>query len=312
MYITCLFSATTKCIMDESPKSSGPPPIDFVTGRLGDDTPKHQAYAFCAQTTAQTSKLPMQKYMYRTSKWFNRITGYKSPQLHIFAGLTNPLEDHSPSGLPIAHIPRSHPPRKPPPCLSRISRRQMPLWLPLLLPDLPPGSPITRKWCAHAHIHAFSRKDHKKFKSCTPLGSGSSAVATAHESLANTAPLALTHDHCYYYCSLSALCSLYSLCYSLLLSLLLFPLLLSLLSLFSLPLSLLLPSLLLLLLPLLSLLRNLLLLYILLPLHPLLSLPPLLSLQSSSALSAAAAPSATLPAALSAAALASPQWNSLN
>ena len=217
MYITCLFSATTKCIMDESPKSSGPPPIDFVTGRLGDDTPKHQAHAFCATTTAQTSKLPTQKYMYRTSKWFNRITGYKSLKLHPSAGPTNPLECQYPTDLSTSHIPRSQPPGKPPPCLSRFSNRQTPHWLPLLLPDLPPGSTSTTKWYTHAYTHPFSRLSHKKFKSCTSLDSGLSAVAAAQECQAITAPVALTHEHCYLYYSTTLLSSatLYFLCYSL-------------------------------------------------------------------------------------------------
>ena len=50
-YVLLPFAA--RCVMSVSPRLIGPPQIDLVLGRLGDDTPKHQASSIrISQTTA--------------------------------------------------------------------------------------------------------------------------------------------------------------------------------------------------------------------------------------------------------------------
>ena len=41
----------TRCVMSVSPRLIGPPPIDLVLGRLGDDTPTHQASSLSTPRT---------------------------------------------------------------------------------------------------------------------------------------------------------------------------------------------------------------------------------------------------------------------
>ena len=165
--------------MDESPKSSGPPPIDFVISRPGDDTPTHQAYAFYALTAAQTSELPMQKYPSRISHSFNRITGRKTLQIAPLVVLTRPQNRHLQRDLPTVTILRSRTPWLHPLLFTQSLQRQPPPWPAFLLQGTNIGSPYTRKQVPRRSPHPIWRIDPWKFKLRTSLGSHLSAVVSA-------------------------------------------------------------------------------------------------------------------------------------
>ena len=104
--------------MSVSPRLIGPPPIDLVLGRLGDDTPKHQASSIrLSQTTAIIANF----INYRTN--MSRACNIHHTHFHYKTSLSPtlfslPLQSLKPTAAPVP--PTSLPGISLPPSLSHL------------------------------------------------------------------------------------------------------------------------------------------------------------------------------------------------
>ena len=165
--------------MDQSPKSSGPPPIDFVYRRPGDDTPKHQTSYRFALSRATPSKLSLNTCTHQTSSWITQITGQQRLQHLRTADVTTLQLLRTHLSPHLIHLPEFVPRGQPPPRITPWTSRISPCDLlnstpPNLLPtaDLPRGHP-------RVLVHQHACKVHLKFESRTFNGSCLAATEIA-------------------------------------------------------------------------------------------------------------------------------------
>ena len=92
----------TRCVMSVSPRLIGPPPIDLVLGRLGDDTPKHQASSI---RISQTTAIIANSINYRTN--MSRACNIQHINFHYKTSLSPTLFSLPPQSLkpPAAPVP---------------------------------------------------------------------------------------------------------------------------------------------------------------------------------------------------------------
>ena len=134
----------TRCVMSVSPRLIGPPPIDLVIGRLGDDTPKHQASSI---RLSQTTAIIANSINYRLN--MSRACNFQYTHFHYKTSLSPtlfslPLQSLKPPAAPVP--PTSLPGISLPPSRSHlwISRPPPPIHCSLLAPvrrSSPPDDP---------------------------------------------------------------------------------------------------------------------------------------------------------------------------
>ena len=170
--------------MNESPKSLGPPPNDFVLSRSGVDTPTLNAFALYALAPAQTRMLPMQKYSTRISQWSTSITGQRLLKLSTSTVLTCTKYHHYLLDRLSTSILRSLPPEKPSPAFSTYPQRQHPPWRFLSLPGTNTWLPDLRGRFLRPSTNHNGRKTLWKFKlrtlhGCCLLAAASAKIANS-------------------------------------------------------------------------------------------------------------------------------------
>ena len=113
MILCQILPFATRCVMSVSPRLIGPPPIDLVLGRLGDDTPTHQASSLSTPRTttilanSMNYRIHMSRACITTSVSFHNKTSLPSTllstPLQSLKSSVASFPSKSQSGTPLPH-----------------------------------------------------------------------------------------------------------------------------------------------------------------------------------------------------------------